>query len=92
MREMGPTACRRGLVASSPPTPQYSLDGRWGGVENSLDGRWRDVMTVVSGRGAHVLLLEAATVMSLLGRALLLVILFFLKKVMQEVVQVKLLV
>ena len=37
----------------------------------------------------HVLLLEAATAMSLLVRALLLVILFFLKKVMQEVVQVK---
>ena len=54
-----------------------------------MDGRWRDVMTVVSGRGAHVLLLGA--VMSLLVRALLLVI-FFLKKVMQEVVQVKLLV
>jgi len=31
--EMGPTACRRGLVASSPPPPQYSLDVRWGGVE-----------------------------------------------------------
>ena len=52
-------------------------------------------MTVVSGRGAHVLLdtcperhvllLEAATVMSLLVRALLLVILFFLKKVMLDV-------
>ena len=41
-----------------------------------------------------MLLLEAATVlvMRLLVRALLLVILFFLKKVMQEVVQVKLLV
>jgi len=83
LREMGPTACRRGLVVSTPPTPQYSLDVRWGGVENSLDGRGRDVMTVVSGRGAHVLLLEAATVMvmSLLVREL------FLKKVMR--VQVK---
>ena len=58
MREMGPRACRRGLVVSTPPTPQYSLDGRW-----------RDVMTVVSGRGAHVpMQVEAVTlqVMSLL--------------------------
>ena len=30
--EMGPRVCRRGLGASSPPTPQYSLDVRWGGV------------------------------------------------------------
>ena len=45
----------------------------------------QDVETVVSERGAHVLLLEAATVMVMrLVRAL-----FFLKKVMQEVVQVK---
>jgi hypothetical protein len=50
-----------------------------------MDGRLRDVMTVVSGRGAHVLLLDMVT--RLLVRAL--VILFFLKKVMQEVVQVK---
>ena len=50
--------------------------------------RVEDVETVVSERGAHVHLLEAATVM-LLVRALLLVILFLLKKVMQEVVQVK---
>ena len=89
--EMGPRACRRGLGASPPP-PKYSGHGEWRDVADGLDGRWRDVMTVVSGRGAHVLLLEAATVMSLLVRALLLVILFFLKKVMQEVVQVKLLV
>ena len=53
-----------------------------------MDGRLRDVMTVVSGRGAHVLLLDM--VPRLLVRAL--GILFFLKKVMQEVVQVKLLV
>ena len=62
-----------------------------------LPVRGRAVMPAASGRGArmdtcperHVLLLEAATVMvmSLLVRALLLVI--FLTKVMQEVVQVK---
>ena len=46
----------------------------------------QDVMTVVSERGAHVLLLEAA--MSLLVRALLLVILFSLKVVMLEEVLV----
>ena len=54
-------------------------------MKDSMDGRLRDVMTVVSGRGAHVLLLDMVT--RLLVRAL--VILFFLKKVMQEVVQVK---
>ena len=65
--EMGPTVCRRG-----------------GLVQYSGHGEWRDVMTAVSGRGAHVLLLEAATVMVMsLVRALLLVILLFLKKVVQ---------
>ena len=96
--EMGPTVCRRGGLV------QYSGHGEWRDVMTAVSGRGadvmtpvserrvhvlvEDVMTVVSERGAHVHLLEAATVM-LLVRALLLVILFLLKKVMQEVVQVK---
>jgi hypothetical protein len=82
--EMGPRACRRGLGASPPP-PQTVVTVRRGGVADGLDGRWRDVMTVVSGRGAHVLLLEAATVMvmSLVVRVRAL-LLFFLKVVMLE--------
>ena len=51
-----------------------------------MDGRLRDVMTVVSGRGAHVLLLDMVTRLLVRARR---VILFFLQKVMQEVVQVK---
>ena len=77
-----------------PHPPPDSLDVRCGGVAKySGQVRGRDVMTAASGRGAHVrmdtcperhvLLLEAVT--RLLVRALLLVI-FFLKKVVQVTV------
>ena len=51
---MGARVCRRGWGASSPPTPQYSLDVRWGGVGDGLDGRWRDVLTPPVSERAHV--------------------------------------
>ena len=62
-------------------------------MKDSMDGRWRDVMTVVSGRGAHVLLLEAATVTRLLQKvvevaALQVMSLLLLKMLVKALVQV----